>query len=541
MKATLTIGRFPLDGSIETLGFGVIRWVHAHLVQPDGDSAGEPFRLTAEQINFILWFYAVNAKGRFVYRRGVLRRAKGWGKSPFLGAIAIAELLGPVCYAGRASDGRVFGRAHPMPWVVLAGVSESQTQNTMDSIRGLISEELKGQYGLDVGLTRIYTPGGGKLVPLTASSATAEGQRPTFAILDETHHWHKTNGGHALAHVIKRNLAKVRGRSIETTNAHEPGQDSVGEKSYLAWLAIYEGRAPRSEGILYDSREAPEVDFRDEALLIQALACAYGDSTWVDLERILGEIYDPDTSAEEARRFYLNQIIAAADSWVTPTEWDENFSADLDTLSPGEMVTLGFDGALTDDSSALVACRVSDGAPFLLDIWERPEGPAGRGWEIDKERVRGAVDHAFATFDVVAFFSDVAYWETDVDAWRDSFGERLKVKATTRHSVAWDMRGHQADTVRAVEALHRAIADRECHYTSHEMGDGRDGLKILRRHVLNARRRPNRYGISFGKESRESPKKVDALAALVLARLARSRAIAEGVLKRRHSGRVAGF
>jgi hypothetical protein len=38
---------------------------------------------------------------------------------------------------------------------------------------------------------------------------------------------------------------------------------------------------------------------------------------------------------------------------------------------------------------------------------------------------------------------------------------------------------------------------------------------------LNARRRPNRYGISFGKESRESPLKVDAFAAAQLADMAR--------------------
>jgi phage terminase large subunit-like protein len=44
-----------------------------------------------------------------------------------------------------------------------------------------------------------------------------------------------------------------------------------------------------------------------------------------------------------------------------------------------------------------------------------------------------------------------------------------------------------------------------------------DGDADLRRHVLNARRRVNNYGISFGKESRESPRKVDAYAALMLA------------------------
>ncbi|WP_197701703.1 hypothetical protein [Micromonospora echinospora] len=79
--ALTTIEAFPLDGSIKTLGWGVVDWVEAWLLQPDGDEAGEPYRLTREQLNFVLWFYAVDDRGRFIYRRAVLRRAKGWGKA----------------------------------------------------------------------------------------------------------------------------------------------------------------------------------------------------------------------------------------------------------------------------------------------------------------------------------------------------------------------------------------------------------------------------------------------------------------------------
>lgn len=104
------------------------------------------------------------------------------------------------------------------------------------------------------------------------------GARPSFALLDETHHWSESNGGHALARVIRRNLAKVGGRSIETTNAHSPGHDSVAEGSYLAHLAVVEGRT-RASGLLYDSREAPgDVDLSDPERVLEGLAAAYGDS-----------------------------------------------------------------------------------------------------------------------------------------------------------------------------------------------------------------------------------------------------------------------
>lgn len=538
MEALKSIPAFPVDGSVKTLGFDVIRWIHRYLLQPDGDNAGEPFRLTREQKVFLLWFYAVDDQGRFTYRRGVLRRAKGWGKSPFVGAICLAELCGPVRFGGWRENGQPFGVEHPFPWVAVAGVSETQTENTLAAIRAMVEDSvLVDEIGLDVGLTRIFKPGGGKLVPITASSSTQEGARPTFAVMDETHHWTESNGGSKLARVIRRNLAKSRdgaARSLETTNAHEPGQESVAEGSYLAWRATVEGRS-RKGGLLYDTVEAPAaVDLADEEALLEALRCTYGDATWIDFERLLGEIYDPDTPPEESRRFYLNQIVAAADAWITPGEWEANYAELLDPLKAGETITLGFDGSLTDDSTALVAVRVSDGAPFLLGIWEKPDGALGKGWEVDKDDVRGHVGHAFEQYDVVAFFADVAYWETDVDAWREEYGERLLVKAVSRHSIAWDMRSKQQDTVRSVEALHRAITDGEIPH---------DGDSRLTRHVLNARRRPNRHGVSFGKSTRESTDKVDALAALVLARMARTRVLGEGVLKKRRgrTGVLVGF
>lgn len=63
----------------KTLGWDVIRWAGENLVQPDGPDAGADWKWTPEQARLLLWWYAVDADGRFVFRRGSLVRIKGWG------------------------------------------------------------------------------------------------------------------------------------------------------------------------------------------------------------------------------------------------------------------------------------------------------------------------------------------------------------------------------------------------------------------------------------------------------------------------------
>lgn len=59
-----------------TLGYDIISWIAENLLAPDG--SGEPFELTLEQSRYILWLYAVDEDGEFVYRNSVLQRLKGW-------------------------------------------------------------------------------------------------------------------------------------------------------------------------------------------------------------------------------------------------------------------------------------------------------------------------------------------------------------------------------------------------------------------------------------------------------------------------------
>ncbi len=65
-------GKFVLPE--KTLGWQILRWIDRYI----NGGGGQPFRPTKEQARFILWWYAVDAQGKFVYRDGVLQRLKGW-------------------------------------------------------------------------------------------------------------------------------------------------------------------------------------------------------------------------------------------------------------------------------------------------------------------------------------------------------------------------------------------------------------------------------------------------------------------------------
>ena len=518
----------PTDEPEFTLGWEVLAWCSMYIRQPDGPDAGARWRFTREQVRFVLWWYAIDGRGRWLFSRGVLRRAKGWGKSPVVSALALAELCGPVRFAGWAGSTPLSEPA-AAAWVQLAGVSEKQTTNTMSMVLAMVSESpIVEDYGLDTGLTRIYTAAGGRLEPITASAPTAEGARPTFVVEDETHHWTESNNGTDLDRVNRRNLGKSRdgsARMLETTNAHAAGSGSVAERSYDAWQAMSEGRA-KTSGLLYDAREAPpDVDLGDDAELLAGLEAAYGDSTWVDLERIRAEVWDPSTPPEDSRRFYLNQISSAVDSWLSEPEWAGCADASK-VVADRDTITLGFDGSRArargvTDATALIGCRVSDGHLFELGVWEQPQGPAGHDWRVPITEVEAAVHAAFEKYAVVGFFADPSKWESYVAGWEAKYHRRLRVKATQGHPIEWWMAGGRSTLViRALEQFHSAVVDTELTH---------DGSFALTRHVLNARRRVSRSGVQIAKEHPDSARKIDAAVAAVLAWQARLDALAAGV------------
>lgn len=503
-------GSFVLPNDQDTLGWVAYEWIHENLVTPEGPTAGEPLTFTNEQIRLLLHLLEVEpGTERFAHPSAAIVRIKGAGKDLIAAALCLFALCGP-CRPKRMPDGSLAGVAPRSPWVIIAAVTITQTSNTSGYFSAMLPKRTLLKYGIDLGKEITYTAKGGKLQSVTSNPSAMEGARPTFQVLNETGLWKENNNGHKMSAVMERNAAKdANCQSVQLSNAFEQGADSVLEQTWREYERVTTGRA-KNTGLMYDSLSAPaDTDISDEESLRRGIDIARGDAYWVSLDRQMQLAQSLRTSISDIFRFVLNIPAAADDALLDEAQWDA--CRQSVKLNPGDKITLGLDVSLKDDSSVLVAVRVSDRAAFILAYQEKPVG-ADKNWQVDVGVFDHAIEKAFADYLVVAWYSDLHPLETYISNWDLQYGDKLVHKASKFSAIAQDMRTRQEYFTKGNERLLAGVLDRDLKH---------DGDLLLRSHALNAHRKMNRHGVSFGKASKYSPHKVDAWAALLLADMAR--------------------
>jgi hypothetical protein len=373
----------------------------------------------------------------------------------------------------------------------------------------------------DVGLTRINLPRGGRIEFVTAAHRSRVGQRTTFCVMDELGYWLPGNHGHELHDAIARNLGGMRGRFLGTTNAWALGERSVAQRIAEAG----------TEDVYVDDVDPPPFSIRNKRERRKALRAVYGASAlgceargnaagriepWIDLDRIDAEIVSLlDRDEVQAARFFTNDKRAGEQAAFNVARFEELANLDHEP-EPKSLVVIGVDGARFRDALAVIGCEVETGHLFVIAIETRPED-AEPDYEHDFAAVDGAVTEAFERFDV---------WRTYVDPqWIDPLVERWQGRWGDRRVIPWHTtRPRQVGN--AVRRFADAIAARDL---SH------DGDTTLVEHVGNAVRKPlnvtddeHQPLWSIQKDSRNSPRKIDAAMASVLAWEARGDARAEG-------------
>jgi hypothetical protein len=536
----------------QTLGVA-LDWIEAHCVVPDGFNRGRDFTLYDYQLEYFSNFYLVRGGAEwipdepvlgpaFVYRRGLLIGPQKLGKGPTTAAHICLEGVGPALFAGWAGHddgyscrehgcscgwerpyeaGEPMGMSWPTPLIQITALSEEQTDNIYGVLRPMIEYGPLSDVIPKTGEQFIRLPGGGRVDTVTSSAMSRLGQRVTFAPQDEVGLWTKTNRMAAVADTQYRGLAGMGGRASLTSNAWDPAESSVAQQQFES----------KSRDIYRQFHQPPSnLSYKNKVERRKIHTIVYGEALksrggHVDLEAIEAEAFDLiERDPAQAERFFGNRIVAGSDSWIDPLVWDE--LEVHEAPEPGSEITIGFDGSLRDDSTALVGCRMSDGLVFLLGVWEAPlDADQAAEWEVPVAEVDAAVARAFSLYSVGRMYCDPAYWQDIVGRWASEYGEKVVLEWWTNRERAM---------VAANERFHTAVSTSELHYVNDDAG-------VLSRHVKNAKRKMTRSGVVIRKDRPGSPNKIDVAVAAVLAYEARGDAVAAGALKPKKKFRAVGF
>lgn len=525
-----------------TLGFLWADWIEAHCVVPDGFDRGAPFTLLGWQ----LWCTVNHGRvkptakvGRlataFWYRRSQIIGPQKSGKGPWAAAHVGVEAVGPSLLAGWAgkddgyacSDwgcgcgweypyepGEPMGRPRPGPLIQLLATSDDQTDNVYRPLQAMARDGALGER-MRIGEDFIRLPDDGKVETVSSSASSRLGNPIHFAIQDENGLYTKANRLLKVADTMRRGLAGMGGRSIQTSNAWDPAEESDAQLTM-------ESQAP--DVFKFHRLPPANLSYRNKRDRRKIHRIAYEGSDHVDLDAIEAEAAELlEKDPVQAERFFGNRPVAGGGKAYNADDWAA-------LVKPGylprrrQVITVGVDGARFDDALAMVATELETGHQWTLGIFEVPvDAPPDYEHNLEEHgEVDGLLAEAFATWDVWRVYIDPQRIERLVNLWQGRWGDRRVIEWFTNRprQMAYAVRAH-VEAVGSGELTH-------------------DGDPTLARHIGNAVRKPvnvkdddDRQMYVVTKDRPFSPHKIDGAIAALLSWEARGDAIAAGVKGRR--------
>jgi len=190
----------------------------------------------------------------------------------------------------------------------------------------------------------------------------------------------------------------------------------------------------------------------------------------------------------------------------------------------GAKVVLGFDGAQTRDTTAIVVTDLATGRQALYACWANPG--TQDNWSVPADEVDAAVASAFDYWDVWRMYADPYYWDTHVAEWVAKYPHKRGKERGHPRVFQWPTNTHK----RMALSLKAYIAGMKEGVWTY------DGNPVFRAHLANARKYAipilDEDGVNLfliRKERPDSPLKIDAAMAGCLSWEAYRDAIAAGV------------
>lgn len=451
--ATLDERYLPRHG-----GERVIRWIHRFCRITKGKGAGKPVKLRAWQKEIIHGLFDRRP------RQAYISLPRKNGKSFLAACIALYGLLGD-----HEQGAEVY---------CVAG-DERQARIVFNYARRMVELDPRLRRVVQIYKDRLEHPASDSILePLPAEADLRQGLNPSLTIFDEVHVQRSDDLWLAMQMAMG---AREHPLLLGITT---PGYD----RDSLAWRLDEYGRTQADPAFYFKAYSAPEgCDIHDR-------------KAWEIANPALDDFLSRDDMAAAARstpehafrRYRLGQWTATAEAWFPFGAFEARSDATKVVTGP---VVLAFDGSASGDSTALVGCTVShEPHVFTLDIWENPGDPR---WRVPRHQVDHAVAMAFDRYEVVELACDPWGWRSEIEAWQQ------------RHERVIEWPTNVASRMGpATDRFYQLVMENTLTH---------DGDSRLVSHVAHCCAKPSPHGDLVTKDRRNSPRKIDAAVAAIVA------------------------
>lgn len=443
--------------------------------------AGTPLTLRPWQQELIDHAFALDGEG-YRHRVSLIGMPRKSGKSALGSVMALYNLiLGP-------SGGEIYSVAAEKEQ---ARIVFADAKRTIEA-----SEQLSG-------LTKLYRdaiemPSSGSVYRvLSAEAYSKEGLSPTFVLFDELH----AQPNRALFDVMSLAMG-ARGKMATMVAITTAGvkQDSSGRDSIAYDLYQYGQKVARGEV--------------DDPTFFMAWWEAASDAdhrlpeTWRQANPGYADLSDPGdfesavrrTPEAEFRTKRCNQWVSSQVTWLPNGAW-EACEGDA-PIADDDDIIIGFDGSFNGDSTVLVAATIpKDDEPVrvnLIKAWEKDNTIHDDQWRVNIAEVEQTIiDYCQTHPNVREIACDPFRWQRSMEALADKGLPIIEFPSTSPRRM----------TV-ACQKYYDAVMEKRIVH---------NGDPLLARHLSNAVTKIDNLGVRIVKDQRNSPRRIDAAVAAVIA------------------------
>jgi len=439
--------------------------------------AGELLHLRDWQKELLNYALARRPDGRLKHRVALIGMARKNGKSALAASMGLSALtLGGngseiySCAADRDQARIVFGTAKRMVEL------DPELSSMFTLYRDVIEYKDKGS---------VYRA-------LSAEAYTKEGLNPSpIVIFDEVH----AQPNRELWDVMSlaggaRSDSLLLGITTAGVKTQANGQDSLAYSLYQYGQKLVKGElVDPSFFFAWWEPKNPEADHRDKQLWIESNP---GFADIVDAEDFESAVLR--TPEAEFRTKRTNCFVSTATAWLPTGSWEALIDTER-TPEAGEDVILAFDGAFSNDSTALIAWLLGGDKPHLMvvGIWERPDD-AEQGWHVPVAEVEQTIIDTFrnSNFQTKEIVFDPARWQRTFMVLDEQGMPVVSYPNSAERMVP------------ATQKFYEAVVNQSFTH---------DGDERMARHITNCVTKQSSRGVMVAKAS--SKRKVDAAVAAI--------------------------